>query len=74
MTSDEFRDLLEHQSDKQLLDPCLREDGPPFVFEPMPDAWDSLRDELVSDPHLRCGLQTFRWLRQLVDSGSRLIE
>ena len=48
MTSDEFRDLLGHQSDQQLLDPCLREDQAPFVFEPMPDAWDYFRDDLVS--------------------------
>lgn len=48
MTSNEFRDLLEHRSDQQLLDPCLREDQPPFVFEPTPAAWDSFRDEIVS--------------------------
>lgn len=48
MTSDEFRELLEHQTDRQLLDPCLREDQPPYVCEPVPDAWDKFRDELVS--------------------------
>lgn len=48
MTSDEFRVLLQEHSDQQLLDPCLRETQPPFVFEPKPDAWDSFRDELVS--------------------------
>jgi hypothetical protein len=49
MTTDEFRNLLEHQSDQQLLDPCLREDQAPYVFEPMPAKWDTFRDELVSD-------------------------
>jgi len=49
MTSNEFRDLLEHQNDQQLLDPCLREDQAPYVFEPMPDTWDQFRDVLVTN-------------------------
>jgi len=48
MTSDEFRDLLQRQSDLQLLDPCLRDERTPYVFQPKPEAWDTFRDELVS--------------------------
>jgi hypothetical protein len=48
MTSDEFRQLLKQQSDSQLLEPCLHDDRPPFVFEPKPEAWDTFRDELVA--------------------------
>lgn len=49
MTSDDFRNLLEQQTDLQLLDPCLREEQPPFVFDPTPEAWDNFRDDLVSN-------------------------
>jgi hypothetical protein len=49
MTSQEFRDLLNAKSDEQLLEPCLREDVLPFVFEPKPSSWDDFRDGLVSD-------------------------
>src|SRR5260370_31345407 len=48
MTREEFRDLLQQESDVQLLDPCLRDDSPPYVFEPSPATWDTFRDELVS--------------------------
>lgn len=48
MTSDEFRDLLQRQSDEQLLDPCLYDELIPFVFEPKPAGWDAFRNELVS--------------------------
>ncbi|OGQ82214.1 MAG: hypothetical protein A3F90_10260 [Deltaproteobacteria bacterium RIFCSPLOWO2_12_FULL_60_19] len=47
MTSEEFRHLLQQQTDVQLLDPCLHDDGTPFVFEPQPTGWDKFRDELV---------------------------
>lgn len=49
MTSEEFRDLLDQQSDEQLLEPCLRDDLPPYVFEPRPEAWDAFRDQLVAE-------------------------
>jgi hypothetical protein len=48
MTPEEFRDLLQRQTDLQLLDPCLHDDRTPYVFEPQPAAWDTFRDELVS--------------------------
>lgn len=48
MTSDEFRDLLQRQTDVQLLDPCLHDDGTPYVFQPQPITWNIFRDELVS--------------------------
>jgi hypothetical protein len=48
MTSAEFRGLLSHQTDVQLLDPCLRDDEIPYVFDPDLEAWDAFRDELVS--------------------------
>ena len=48
MTTEEFRDLLQQQSDPQLLSPCLHDDRTPYVFEPQPAAWDTFRDELVS--------------------------
>ena len=48
MTSEEFRDLLPQQTDIQLLDPCLRDDQTPYVFQPRPTAWDTFRNELVS--------------------------
>lgn len=48
MTTEEFRDLLQARSDSQLLDPCLRDDQAPYVFEPKPEAWDTFRDELSS--------------------------
>jgi hypothetical protein len=49
MTSAEFRDLVQQQSDLQLLDPCLHDDRAPYVFQPKPGAWDTFRDELVSE-------------------------
>jgi hypothetical protein len=48
MTPGEFRDLVQRQSDPQLLDPCLHDDRTPYVFQPQPTAWDTFRDELVS--------------------------
>lgn len=48
MTSQEFRDLLEQQSDLELLESCLRDDRTPYVFQEKPAAWDTFRDELVS--------------------------
>jgi len=48
MTHEEFRDLLRQRSDLQLLDPCLRDEATPYVFEPKPVAWDTFREELVS--------------------------
>jgi hypothetical protein len=49
MTSEEFRNLLQQQSDLQLLDPCLRNDETPYVFEPQPASWSTFRDELASE-------------------------
>lgn len=46
MTPVEFRELLRHRSDAELLEPCLLADGPPYIFEPKPDAWDAFRDEI----------------------------
>jgi hypothetical protein len=46
MTSEEFRHLLQQQSDLQLLDPCLHDERTPYVFQPQPAAWDTFRDEL----------------------------
>lgn len=47
MIPDEFRQLLEDHTDAQLLEPCLHDQAPPYVFEPKPEAWDTFRDELV---------------------------
>lgn len=47
MTSDEFRHLIEAQSDEQLLGPCLHDDIIPYVFDLKPAAWDTFRDELA---------------------------
>jgi hypothetical protein len=49
MTSPEFRNLLQQQTDLQLLNPCLRDDQPPYVFEPRPASWDTFRSELASE-------------------------
>lgn len=49
MTSTEFLELLDSHTDDQLLNPCLREDVVPFVFEPNPSRWDTFRGGLVSD-------------------------
>lgn len=43
----EFRRLLSSQSDAQLLEPCLRTDLLPFVFEPNPGAWALFRNEVA---------------------------
>lgn len=49
MNAYEFRDLIEARTDEQLLEPCVREDTVPFVFEPSPSTWNNFRDGLVSD-------------------------
>jgi hypothetical protein len=49
MTPAEFLELLQSQTDEQLLNPCLREDVVPFVFEPRPNRWEDFRDGLISD-------------------------
>lgn len=48
MTPAEFRDLLELQTDSELLDICLRNEDPPFVCQDRSVAWDRFRDEFVS--------------------------
>ena len=47
MTSAEFRDLLRRQTDLQLLDPCLRDDSTPYVFQPRPGTWNAFCDEIA---------------------------
>lgn len=47
MTADDFRDLLDAETDLQLLDRCLRRDFTPYVFEPRPAAWTDFRAELA---------------------------
>ena len=47
MTAAEFRRLLSNQSDAQMLEPCLRTDLLPFVFEPKPSSWDIFRNEVA---------------------------
>jgi hypothetical protein len=47
MNSDEFRALLAERNDAQMLEPCLRDEAPPYVFEENAAAWDAFRDELV---------------------------
>jgi hypothetical protein len=49
MTPDEFRQLLGAQTDAHLLEPCLHDDRPPYVFDTRPQAWDTFRDELVNN-------------------------
>jgi hypothetical protein len=48
MSPDDFRELLKIQTDVQLLEPCLRDEAPPFVCEDQSNLWDSFRDEFVS--------------------------
>ena len=48
MTPGEFRDLIDARTDSELLEPCLLDEQPPYVFEPEPDTWDTFRDEIVS--------------------------
>ncbi|HEV2436444.1 MAG TPA: hypothetical protein VG077_10640 [Verrucomicrobiae bacterium] len=48
MIPDEFQQLIEEQTDTQLLGSCLYEDMVPYVFEPKPEAWDTFRYLLVS--------------------------
>lgn len=49
MTPTEFRRLLGEHPDIRLLEPCLHDDRPPFVFDAKPQAWDTFRDELVTN-------------------------
>jgi hypothetical protein len=48
MTSGDFRDLLAHRTDEELLDPCLHDDQTPYVFDPAPNSWDAFRTLLVT--------------------------
>lgn len=48
MSPEEFRDLAQQQNDAQLLDPCLRDERTPYVFQTKPETWDAFRGELVS--------------------------
>jgi len=48
MDTAEFLELVQQRTDVELLEPCLRDDGTPYVFEPQPAAWDLFRDELVA--------------------------
>ena len=63
MTSEEFRTLLQQQSDQQLLDPCLHDDRAPYVFQSRPQSWDAFRGELAS------GLYVSRSDIRVVGSG-----
>jgi hypothetical protein len=47
MTPDEFRVLMQNQGDAQLLDPCLQDEAPPYVFDANPGDWNVFRDELA---------------------------
>jgi hypothetical protein len=46
VTPAEFRDLVSNSTDAQLLDPCLRDEATPFVFEAKPESWDLFRNGL----------------------------
>jgi hypothetical protein len=46
MTPAEFRDLIDHNTDAQLLDVCLHDEQTPYVFEAKIAAWNAFRDEL----------------------------
>jgi hypothetical protein len=48
MNAEEFREMLNTQTDEQLLGPCLHDEATPFVFDPAPASWDTFRQELVS--------------------------
>jgi hypothetical protein len=48
MDAEELRELVQGRTDAELLDPCLRDQGTPYVFEPQPAAWDLFRDELAA--------------------------
>jgi hypothetical protein len=82
MTAEEFRKLLNEQSDAQMLGPCLHDDRAPYVFEQRPAAWDAFRDELVEELHIarpdirvvgsaRLGFSTKPWnnLREFRDKS-----
>ncbi len=46
MVKEEFEQLLQAKADSDLLGPCLRDAGVPWVFEPQPLAWDSFRQDI----------------------------
>ena len=48
MTADEFRALTGEKTDRELLQMCLQDDTMPYVFEPKPLAWNTFREEIVS--------------------------
>jgi hypothetical protein len=48
MNTAEFRELVQHRTDVELLGPCLHDEVTPYVFEPHPAAWDLFRDELAA--------------------------
>lgn len=48
MKAQDFRQVLDDQTDAELIGPCLYEEIIPFVFEPNPVRWDAFRDEFVS--------------------------
>lgn len=47
MDSNEFRELLQTKSDRQLLGLCLHDATTPYVFQPNLSSWDAFRDELT---------------------------
>jgi hypothetical protein len=82
MTTVEFRDLLNSKTDVKLLDPCLRDELTPYVFEARPESWGSFREELATRLHInrmdvrvigsaRFGFSMKPWnnLRQFSDSS-----
>jgi hypothetical protein len=47
MTSAEFIELANQQTDAELLGPCLHDDSIPYVFEPEPAKWNEFREFLA---------------------------
>lgn len=47
MTANEFRELIDRRTDQELLDPCLRDEAIPFIFETNPPSWDTFRETIV---------------------------
>jgi hypothetical protein len=48
MTAEEFRNLVNTRTDRQLLGPCLHDEDPPYVCEPDPDSWGGFREAIVT--------------------------
>ncbi len=48
ITAEEFKALLQHQADSQILDTVLRDDQIPFVFNTAPKLWDSFRRTIAT--------------------------